>query len=139
MRVKLCSRCPYAPRDLGDHFDAEATAHACARCDGEQDKVKMYYPLETYRRRRCSIVPKNFRIPQRSAAPCVAGSSASSGTIPGDRTSVRRNALIASTFVGRATAGGCGCAPFKPPETSSKETLGETSSYSSFRKEEPAQ
>jgi len=139
MRVKLCSRCPYTPRDLGHHYDAQAIAHACARCDGEQVKVKLYHPLEPYRRRKCSIVPKLFNIPQRGVAPCVAESSVSSVTIPGDRTSVRRNVLIASTYVGRATAGGCGCAPFKPPETGSKETLSETSSHSSFRKEEPAQ
>ena len=136
MRVKLCTRCPYTPRDLEDHYDPEATAHACARCDGEQDKVKLYYPLETSRRRKCSIVPKIFSIPQRSAARCVAGSSVSSGTIPGDRTSVRRSALIASTFVGRPTGDGCGS--FKPAETASKENLAEISSGSGLGEKEAA-
>jgi hypothetical protein len=36
MRVKLCARCPYTPRDLTGHYDPEAALHVCARCDGEQ-------------------------------------------------------------------------------------------------------
>jgi hypothetical protein len=136
MRVKLCTRCPYTPRDLEDHYDPEATAHACARCDGERDKVKMYYPLETYRRRKCSIVPKIFSISQRSAAPCVAGGSVSSGTIPGDRNSAQGNALIASRSVGRATAGGC--ESFKPAETASRENVAEISSRSGLGEKEVA-
>ena len=35
MRVKVCSRCPYTPRDLADHYDPDGILHACAKCDGE--------------------------------------------------------------------------------------------------------
>jgi hypothetical protein len=119
MRVKLCARCPYSPRDLADHYDPEAVAHVCARCDGEQDKLKLSYPREAYRRRKCSIVPIIFNTPQPSAAPCVADSSASSGIIPAELRSVRKNAVVASSFVGRATANGC--ASFEPPENRSVE------------------
>ena len=136
MRVKLCARCPYTPRDLEGHYDSEAAAHACVKCDGGRDKVKMHHPLEYYRRRKCSIVPKLFNVPQRSAAPCVAGSSVSSGTIPGDRPSVRRSAPNASRFVGKMTADGCG--PFTPAETHSKEPLAALFSSSGFSKKESA-
>jgi hypothetical protein len=37
MRVKLCARCPYTPRDLAGHYDPEATLHVGAKCDGEQE------------------------------------------------------------------------------------------------------
>lgn len=107
MKVKLCGRCPYTPRDLDDHYNPVAAHHACARCDGEQGKIRMYYPRETYRRRICSIVPSIFSIPQRSGAPCAAESSVSSGTIPGDRTYVRGSAPIASSFGAKTTATGC--------------------------------
>lgn len=36
MKVTLCTRCPYGPRDLADHYDPEAALHVCAKCDGEQ-------------------------------------------------------------------------------------------------------
>jgi hypothetical protein len=114
MRVKLCTRCPYTPRDLEDHFDPQATAHVCARCDGEQDKIKMYYPREKHRRRKCSLAPNIFSIPQPSAAPLVAESSVSSDTILADCSSARRSASVASGIVGTATAGGC--AIFEPLE-----------------------
>lgn len=106
MRVKLCARCPYTPRDLEDHYDPQATAHACARCDGEPDKIKMYYPRETHRRRKCLHAPKIFSIPQPSAAPLVAESSVSSDTILADCSSARRSASVASGTVGTAIAGG---------------------------------
>jgi hypothetical protein len=136
MRVKLCTQCPYTPRDLEDHYDPQATAHACARCDGEHDKIKMHYPRETYRRRKCSLAPKIFSIPQPSAAPLVAGSSVSSDTILADCSSVRRSVSNASTFVGRATAGGC--AIFEPLEMTAGAKLTAIPSRSETRKKEPA-
>jgi hypothetical protein len=106
MRVTLCGRCPYTPGDLADHYDPGAVAHACVKCDGEQDKVKLYYPRESNRRWKCSIGPNISTLPQRNAAPCAAANSVSSGTIPGGLHSVQRNALVAPSFVGRATAAG---------------------------------
>jgi hypothetical protein len=37
MRVKLCARCPYTPRDLASHYDPDAALHACAKCDDNYD------------------------------------------------------------------------------------------------------
>jgi hypothetical protein len=94
MRVKLCARCPYTPRDLADHYDPEAAAHLCASCDGEQGKLRMYYPREARRRRTCSIAHNTFGTAQRSAAPSVTESLVSSGTTPSELHSVQRSALI---------------------------------------------
>ena len=136
MRVELCSRCPYTARDLKGHYDSEAMAYACARCDDEQDKVTLNYPLDPYRRRKGSIVPKLFNIPQRSSAPCVTASSVSSGTTPGDRLSVRGSGLNASRFVEKVTAHGCGS--FKPAEAHSKDLLAALFSFPGLGKEETA-
>jgi hypothetical protein len=133
MRVKLCTRCPYTPRDLEAHYDPVAANHACARCDGEQDRDKLYYPRDTYRRRKCSIVPSILSIPRRSAAPSVAASSVSSGTTPGDRSSVRRGAPSASSFTGNATANGL--TRFEPPGSDSESLEGNCSSSGSRNKE----
>ena len=48
MRVKLCRRCPYTPRDLADHYDPEAALHVCAKCDGEQAMLTNHYPREVH-------------------------------------------------------------------------------------------
>jgi len=133
MRVKLCTRCPYTPRDFEGHYDPVAAAHACARCDGEQDRDKLYYPRDSYRRRKCSIFPSILSIPRQSAAPSVAGSSVSSGTIPGDRTSVRGSAPIASSFAGKATADGF--TGFEPPGSERLSLEGNRSSSGSRTKE----
>jgi hypothetical protein len=116
MKVKLCARCPYKPRDLTGHYDPEAALHACAKCDGEQ-RVPMRtrpYPREARRRRKCSTVPKIFGLTQRSDAPSVTESLVSSATTPGEPPSVQRNALIASRPARRATADGY--CDFKPPD-----------------------
>ena len=57
MRVKLCARCPYAPRDLAGHYDPEAAFHACAKCDGEQGMITNHYPREARRRRNAQQSP----------------------------------------------------------------------------------
>src|SRR3979411_1217638 len=114
MRVKLCARCPYTPRDLAGHYDPEATFHVCARCDGEQGITTNPYPRQTYRRRKCATVPNIFGTTQRSAAPSVTESLVSSGTTRGELPSVQRGALIASSPARRATADGC--SDFKPPD-----------------------
>src|ERR1700738_1160836 len=115
MRVKLCRRCPYTPRDLADHYDPEAALHVCAKCDGEQAMLINHYPREAHRRRKCATVPNVFRTTQRSAAPSVTESLVSSGTTPGALPSVQRSALIASRPARRATADGDPA--FTPPHT----------------------
>ena len=133
MRVKLCTRCPYTPRDLEAHYDPVAANHACARCDGEQDRDKLHYPRDTYRRRKCSIVPSILSIPRRSAAPAVAASSVSSGTIPGDRSSVRGSVSIASRSSEKALENGF--TRFEPPGSDSESLEGNCSSSGSRNKE----
>lgn len=32
MRVKTCTTCPYSPKDLGEHYDPNATEFCCGRC-----------------------------------------------------------------------------------------------------------
>jgi hypothetical protein len=114
MRVKLCARCPYAPRDLAGHYDPEATFHVCAKCDGEQGGPIKHYPREAQRRRKCSTVHNIFKMAQRSAAPSVTEGLVSSGTTPGEVPSVRRSALIASKPARRATADGY--SDLRPPD-----------------------
>ncbi|MEA2914608.1 MAG: hypothetical protein QOJ15_6689 [Bradyrhizobium sp.] len=113
MRVKLCARCPYTPQDLTGHYDPEAALHVCAKCDGEHGGSTQHYPRKAYRRRTCSTAPNIFGMAQRSVAPSVMESLASSGTTPGELPSVQRGALIASRSASRTTADGY--ADFKPP------------------------
>jgi hypothetical protein len=137
MRVKLCTRCPYTPRDLAGHYDPEAALHVCAKCDGEQGMLTNHYPREAYRRRKCATVPNIFGTTQRSAAPSVTESLVSSGTTPGELPSVQGNALIASRPARRATADGY--ADFKPPDNSCSENHAEISRRLGCRNKEAAQ
>src|ERR1700756_4643443 len=89
MRVKLCARCPYTPRDLAHHYDPEALLYACAKCDNEQDQY------ETEWRRTCSTRISTGEA-NRSVAPSMQGNLASSATIAHEPRSVRKNALINS-------------------------------------------
>jgi hypothetical protein len=106
MRVKLCARCPYTPRDLAGHYDPEATLHVCAKCDGEQGVLTKHCPREAQRRRECSTVHNMFGMTQRNGAPFVTESLVSSGTILGELLSVQRSALIATRPARKATADG---------------------------------
>jgi hypothetical protein len=114
MRVKLCARCPYTPRDLTGHYDPDATLHVCATCDGEQRVVAKRYPREVHRRQKCSTAPNIFGTAQQNAARSVTESLVSSGTTPGEPPSVQRSALIASRPAGRTTADGY--ADFRLPD-----------------------
>jgi hypothetical protein len=136
MRVKLCTRCPYTPRDLADHYDPEAALHVCAKCDGEQATLTNHYPREAHRRRKCATVRNIFGTTQRSAAPSATESSVSSGTTPGELPSVQRSALIASRPARRATADGY--ADFKPRDSSYSGNHGEFTRRSEFRNKEAA-
>ena len=137
MRVKLCTRCPYAPRDLADHYDPEAALHVCAKCDREQAMLTNHYPREVHRRRKCATVHNIFEMAQQSGAPSVTESLVSSGTTPGELRSVQRNALIASRPAKRAIADGG--ADFEPPDHSCSENHAEITRCSEFRNKEAAQ
>ena len=105
MRVKLCERCPYTPRDLADHYDSEAARHLCATCDVKYDL------RNTQRRRTCpttTIDSTGTGTAQRYAAPFVTESSASFAIIAAAPHSVRGNASSISGSAGRATANGYG-------------------------------
>ncbi len=67
MRVKLCPRCPYTPRDLADHYDPEGLLHVCAKCDGQEASANRY-PRRDHRRHQCATVPNtagyvDFKLP----------------------------------------------------------------------------
>ena len=105
MRVKLCERCPYTPRDLADHYDSEAARHLCATCDVKYDL------RNTQRRRTCAttkIDSTGTGTARRYAAPFVTESSASFAIIAAAPHSVRGNASSISGSAGRATASGYG-------------------------------
>jgi hypothetical protein len=106
MRVKLCARCPYTPRDLAGHYDPEATLHVCAKCDAEQGALNKHRLRKAQRRRECSTVHNMFGMAQRNGAPSVTESLASSGTTRGELLSVQRSALTASRPARKATADG---------------------------------
>jgi hypothetical protein len=137
MRVKLCARCPYAPRDLAGHYDPEAPLHVCAKCDGEQGMLTKHYPREAQRRRKCATVPNIFGTMQRSAAPSVTESLVSSATTRGEPPSVQRDALTASRLARRRTADGY--ADFKSADNRRSESHAELSRRSEFRNKEAAQ
>ena len=136
MRVKLCARCPYTPRDLAGHYDPEGTLHVCARCDGQQEASTNHYPRGAHRRQKCATVPNIFATAQPSVARSVTESLVSSGTIPGELHSVQRSALIASRPARRATADGY--ADFKLPDNSYSESHVQICQRSGFRNKEAA-
>jgi hypothetical protein len=106
MRVKLCSRCPYTPRDLAGHYDPHGDLHVCAKCDAEQGASTNYRLHKTPRRQQC-VTARNI---PGTTQPCVARSAAenlaSSGTIRAEPPSVQRSALTASRHVCKTTAAG---------------------------------
>ena len=114
MRVKLCRRCPYTPRDLADHYDPEAALHVCAKCDGEQAMLTNHYPREVHRRRKCATLHNIFELAQRSCAPSVTESLVSSGTTLGKLPSVQGSAQIAPRPASWVIADGY--SDFAPPD-----------------------
>ena len=136
MKVKLCARCPYTPRDLADHYDSHAVLHVCAKCDGEQGMLTNHYPRAANRRRECATLPNVFGTMQRSDARSVTESLVSSGTTPGEPPAVQRSALIAPRPARMATADGY--AGFKPPDDRCSENHAEISPLSGFRDKEAA-
>jgi len=136
MRVKLCSRCPYTPRDLADHYDSESTLHACANCDGQQQGSANHYPRKAHRRQRCATFLSTPRTAQPSVARSVTEGLVLSGTIPGEPLSVQRSAPIASGLAGRATTNGY--AGFMPPDSGRSERHAAIPRRLEFRSKEDA-
>jgi hypothetical protein len=108
MRVKLCGRCPYTPRDLADHYDPLAALYACAKCDREQAMPDKHDLRETQRRQKCSTSLRTSGPTLPSVAPFATESSASFVTIRGEPLSVQGSALISSSAARKKTASGYG-------------------------------
>ena len=137
MSVRLCSRCPYAPRDLAGHYDPEAVLHVCARCDGQREASTNHYPRKTHRRQRCATVPSIPAMAQPSVARSATESSASSGTTRGEPLSVQGSALTASRPAWMATADGY--VDFSPPDNGRGGTPAAIFQGSGFPSKELAQ
>ena len=106
MRVKLCSRCPYRPHDLADHYDPDAALHACAKCDGEVGILNASGPGRAERRRQCSTSLDIISMTTPGVAPFATDVLALSATTPGGPPSVQRSVLTASGPVRNVTADG---------------------------------
>jgi hypothetical protein len=127
MKVKLCTRCPYAPRDLSGHYDPKAVLHLCAKCDGEQVASTNHYPRKTHRRQECATVFNIDAIAQPSVSRSVREGLAPSDTISGEQPSAPGSAPTDSRLVERTTAdfyhvfrqpNGCGDNPAAIPRSS---------------------
>jgi hypothetical protein len=137
MRVKLCSRCPYTPRDLAGHYDPEGVLHVCAKCDGEQGASTNYCPHKAHRRQRCVTAPNIPVTAQSSVARSATENLASYGTTPAEPLSVQRSAPTVSRRARKATADGY--AGFTPPDNGCGDILAAIFRSSGFRSKEPTQ
>ena len=54
MRVKLCARCPYMPRDLANYYDANSGSHLCFRCDGKSAPAGLAILVTANRESKCA-------------------------------------------------------------------------------------
>ena len=106
MRVKLCSRCPYTPRDLAGHYDPEGGIHVCARCDGAERASANCYPQKADRRQQCVTIREIPGMAQPSLGQFAAESLASYGTTLGEPHFARRSAPTASRHARKATVDG---------------------------------
>jgi hypothetical protein len=134
MRVKLCSRCPYTPHDLADHYDPAAALYACARCDGEIGILNTSNSREAQRRQPCATPFHSISMTPPSAAPFAKDGLASFAITHGEPPCAPKSASIASRPAGTPTAHGC--ADFAPPEARLREATG-LSCGSAARNREP--
>jgi hypothetical protein len=112
MRVKLCSRCPYTPRDLAGNFDPGGDLHVCAKCDSEQGASTSYYPRKPHRRQQCVTALNISGMARPTVARSATEGLASYGTTAVEQLFVQRSVLIASRHVKTATVDGCvDCTP----------------------------
>jgi hypothetical protein len=138
MRVRLCERCPYTPRDLASHYDPDGDLYACAKCDGGQKVSTNHYPRKTERRQECAAALNVLRTSPPSVALSATESLVSSATTPGEPPSAQKSALAASRPVKRATTDGY--VDFIPqPGKGCNERHAQMSRRSEFRSEEVAQ
>jgi hypothetical protein len=136
MRVKLCSRCPYTPRDLAGHYDPEAAVHVCAKCDRAERASTNCYPRKADRRQQCVTPPNITGIAQPSVAQFATESLALSGTTSGEPHFARGSALTASRHARKATVDGY--VDFRPPDDCA-EPLAAILSGWGFCNREPAE
>ena len=54
MRVKLCARCPYTPRDLANYYDANSGSYLCFRCDGKSAPAGLAILVTANRESKCA-------------------------------------------------------------------------------------
>jgi hypothetical protein len=108
MRVKLCARCPYTPRDLAHHYDPEAPLYACAKCDSEQEFCEIMW------RQTCSTEIETSSVAESSVAPFARESLASSAITAHEPRSAPGNASTTSRHGATTTQDGCGA--FAPPD-----------------------
>jgi hypothetical protein len=120
MRVKLCKRCPYEPRDLAGHYDPDAALHLCAKCDGEPWMLTNHYPRDCYRRGPCPTNRDVFEPALRSVVRSATKTLVSSATTLTKQRFVQKNASIASIAAWRPTAHGS--VGFGPPDRSCIES-----------------
>jgi hypothetical protein len=135
MRVKLCSRCPYTPRDMAGHYDPEGVLHVCAKCDDEQEAGANCYPRKAHRRQQCVIAPNTLGMERPSVAQFATEGLASYGTTAGKPHFVQRSALTASRHARKATADGY--VGLMPPDDPS-EALAAIFRGSRFLSKDPA-
>jgi hypothetical protein len=104
MRVKLCTRCPYTPRDLADQYDAGATQYLCPACDLEHDRRK------SLRRGTCQTIETSNTtgIIELRAAPFATEASASFAITAAAPPCAPKNASSISPAAARTTAAGYG-------------------------------
>ena len=132
MRVRLCNRCPYTPRDLADHYDSAAAIYACARCDGEVGILDPSNSWQAQRKQSCAIAFHTVSTTtQPSAAPFAKDGLASFAITHGEPPCAPKSASIASRPAGTPTA--LGCADFAPPEARLRDATG----VSAVRNREP--
>ncbi len=70
MKVRPCTRCPYTPHDLADHYDPRADLLVCATCTLDSA------PTGTPWRRTCVAIFGGTRTTQANVAPSATESSA---------------------------------------------------------------
>ena len=73
MRVKLCARCPYTPRDLADYYDANSSSHLCFRCDSKSAPAELAILVTANRESKCAPAENILNAAaQQRPAPSVA-------------------------------------------------------------------
>jgi hypothetical protein len=140
MRVKLCSRCPYTPRDLAGHYDPEGILHACAMCDSRQNEASANHPpRKAQRRQKCATVSNILPTAQPSVARSVTENLGLSGTTPGAPHFAQGSALNISRPVGTPTKNGYADFETPPDNGRSSEHHVAISRRSEFRSKETVQ